>query len=67
MSLKDPTRDAHGYPLQGVDVVPVRPKPSKLSQIMKLLQEANIRKEGTRPRGLLETHVPSRQPGLYSP
>ena len=50
MSLKDPTRDAHGYPLQGVDVVPVRPKPSKLSQIMKLLQEANVREEKERDR-----------------
>ena len=50
MSLKDPTRDAHGYPLRGVDVVPVRTKPSKLSQIMKLLQEANIREEKERDR-----------------
>ena len=50
MSLKDPTRDAQGYPLQGEDVVPVRPKPSKLSQVMKLLQEANIREEKERDR-----------------
>ena len=50
MSLKDPTRDANGYPLQGVDIVPVRPKPSKLSQVMKLLQEANLREEKERDR-----------------
>ena len=50
MSLKDPTRDAQGYPLQGVDVVPVRPKQSKLTQIMRLLQEANIREEKERDR-----------------
>ena len=50
MSLKDPTRDAHGYPLQGVDVVPVRTKRSQLSQVMKLLQEANIREEKERDR-----------------
>ena len=39
-SVKDPTRDIHGYPLQGIDVVPVRHKPNKLSQVMRLLQEA---------------------------
>ena len=50
MSLRDPTRDANGYPLQGVDVVPVRPKPNRLAQVMKLLQEANIREEKERDR-----------------
>ena len=46
MSLN--TRDANGYPLQGIDVVPVRP--NKLSQLMKLLQEANLREEKERDR-----------------
>ena len=41
ISVKDPTRDVHGYPLEGLDVVPARPKPSKLAQVMRLLQEAN--------------------------
>ena len=57
------TRDANSYPLQGVDVVPARPKP--ISQVMKLLQEANIREEKGL-HGLLETSLPPCQPGLYS-
>ena len=48
--MKDPTRDVHGYPLEGLDVVPVRPKPSKLAQVMRLLQEANLREEKERDR-----------------
>ena len=50
MSVKDPTRDVHGYPLEGVDVVPARPKHSKLAQVMRLLQEANLREEKERDR-----------------
>ena len=38
-------RDANGYPLQGIDVVPERPKPSKMAQLVKLLREANRREE----------------------
>ena len=45
MSLN--TRDAHGYPLQGVDVVPERPKPkdTTLSKLIKFLREATQREE----------------------
>ena len=42
MSLN--TRDKNGYPLEGIDVVPIRPrvhKPNKMAELMKLLQEAN--------------------------
>ena len=39
MSLN--TRDEKGYPPEGIDVVPKRPKVNKLSQLMKLLQEVN--------------------------
>ena len=38
------TRDKNGYPLEGIDVVPIRPKkPNKMVELMKLLQEANRR------------------------
>ena len=46
MSLN--TRDEQGYPLEGIDVVPIRPKvkePNKMAELMKLLQEANRREE----------------------
>ena len=47
MSLN--TRDKEGYPLEGNDVVPVRAKkPSKMAELMKLLQEANRREEKER-------------------
>ena len=49
MSLN--TRDKDGYPLEGVDVVPIRPKvnkPNKMAELMKLLQEANRREEKER-------------------
>ena len=47
MSLN--TRDEQGYPLEGIDVVPVRPKkPSKMAELMNLLQEANRREEKER-------------------
>ena len=42
MSLN--TLDENGYPLEGIDVVPTRPKVNKLNkmaELMKLLQEAN--------------------------
>ena len=42
MSLN--TRDKNGYPLEGIDVVPIRPrvhKPNKMAELMKLLQKAN--------------------------
>ena len=43
------TRDKNGYPLEGIDVVPMRPKkPSKMTELMKLLQEANRREEKER-------------------
>ena len=41
-------RDEQGYPLEGIDVVPIRPKvkkPNKMAELMKLLQEANRREE----------------------
>ena len=50
LNTREPTCDANGNLLQGVDIVPVRPKPSKLSQVMKLLQEANLREEKERDR-----------------
>ena len=49
MSLN--TRDKNGYPLEGIDVVPIRPrvhKPNKMAELMKLLQEANRREEKER-------------------
>ena len=47
MSLN--TRDKNGYPLEGIDVVPVRPKKvNKMPELMKLLQEANRREEKER-------------------
>ena len=43
------TRDENGYPLEGIDVVPARPKkPNKMGELMKLLQEANRREEKER-------------------
>ena len=33
-----------------MDVVPIRPKPNKLAQVMRLLQEANLREEKERDR-----------------
>ena len=43
------TRDENGYPLEGIDVVPIRPKkPSKMAELMKLLQETNRREEKER-------------------
>ena len=40
MSLN--TRDKNGYPLEGVDVVTIRPKKlNKIAELVKLLQEAN--------------------------
>ena len=43
------TRDKNGYPLEGIDVVPIRPKkPNKMTELMKLLQEANRREEKER-------------------
>ena len=49
MSLN--TRDKNGYPLEGIDVVPIRPKVNKvnkMAELMKLLQEANRREEKER-------------------
>ena len=49
MSLN--TRDKNGYPLEGIDVVPIRPrvhKPNKMAELMKLLQEPNRREERER-------------------
>ena len=48
MSL--PTRDAQGYPISGIDVVPQKPSPPKrsaqlTSQLTTLLVEANRREE----------------------
>ena len=45
-------RDENGYPLEGEDVVPERPKPSPVEQdaiprLVKLLQEANRRLDNT--------------------
>ena len=51
MSLN--TRDENGYPLEGVDVVPERPKVNKvnkMAELMKLLQEANRREEQANER-----------------
>ena len=43
------TRDKNGYPLEGIDVVPIRPKKlNKMAELMKLLQEANRREEKER-------------------
>ena len=43
------TRDKNGYPLEGIDVVPIRPKkPNKMTELMKLLQGANRREEKER-------------------
>ena len=43
------TRDEQGYPLEGIDVVPIRPKKrNKMAELMKLLQEANRREEKER-------------------
>ena len=43
------TRDKNGFPLEGIDVVPIRPKkPNKMTELMKLLQEANRREEKER-------------------
>ena len=43
------TRDKNGYPLEGIDVVPIRPKkPNKMAELMKLLQEVNRREEKER-------------------
>ena len=42
------TRDAQGYPLQGVDIVPERPKPKPkypLRDLVKLWQEAKQKEE----------------------
>ena len=42
------TRDAQGYPLNGVDVVPERPRPKRkhpLRDLVKLWQEAKQREE----------------------
>ena len=45
MSL--PTRDAQGYPIAGIDVVPQYPKPKKtgIRELTTLLQQANRREE----------------------
>ena len=48
MSLN--TRDENGYPLEGIDVVPECPRVNKLSQLMKLLQQANRREEQANER-----------------
>ena len=51
MSLN--TRDESGYPLEAIDVVPVRlkvNKVNKMTQLMKLLQEANRREEQANER-----------------
>ena len=45
------TRDAQGYPLQGVDIIPERPKPKPkypLRDLVKLWQEAKQREEADR-------------------
>ena len=35
-------RDKNGYPLEGIDMVPIHPKkPNNMAELMKLLQEAN--------------------------
>ena len=37
-SMSMNTRDKNGYPLEGIDVVPIRPKkPNKMAELMKLL------------------------------
>ena len=49
MSLN--TQDKNGYPLEGIDVVPIRPKDNKvnkMAELMKLLREANQREERER-------------------
>ena len=46
MSLN--TRDKKGYLLEGIDVVPIRPKVNKMAELIKLLQEANRREEKER-------------------
>ena len=45
MSL--PTRDAQGYPISGIDVVPHYPKkpPTRIAQLTSFLREANRREE----------------------
>ena len=51
MSLN--TRDENGYPLEGVDVVPERPKVNKvnkMAELMTLLQEAHRREEQANER-----------------
>ena len=64
MSLN--TRDKDGYPLEGVDIV--RPKkPSKMAELMKLLQEANRREEKEREEAdYWRRAYPPTQQGLYS-
>ena len=51
------TRDANGYPLKGYDIVPERPKPkpenNRLSELVKLLKEANQRAEYLKQRAHL--------------
>ena len=44
------TQVVNSYPLVGIDVVPALPKPSKMAQLMKLLQEANLPEEKERDR-----------------
>ena len=40
------SRDANGYPFQGYDFIPRRPKPNDtLSELVKLLRQANERVE----------------------
>ena len=48
MSLN--TRDENGYPLEGIDIIPECPRVNKLSQLMKLLQQANRREEQANER-----------------
>ena len=43
--------NTNGYPLEGIDVVPIHQKvhkPNKMAELMKLLQEANRREEKER-------------------
>ena len=67
MSLN--TQDKNGYPLEGIDLVPIRPKDNKvnkMAELMKLLPEANQREERERENADYWCCVPQTQPGLYS-
>ena len=46
-SMSLPTRDAQGYPVSGIDVVPHYPKkrPTRIGELASLLQQANCRED----------------------